>query len=70
MNGWKLVADFAVGSVGFVLLSYGRKMHRLPHVLVGLLLLVAPWLTGSALASLLVGALLLGLLWLAVRYGL
>ena len=70
MDGWKLAADFAVGSTGFVLLSYGRKMRRPPHGLVGLVLLVAPWLTGSALASLLVGAALLALLWLAVRYGL
>ena len=70
MDGWKLAADFAVGSTGFVLLSYGRRMRRPPHVLLGLVLLGAPWLTGSALASVGVLVVAIGLLWAAVRYGL
>jgi hypothetical protein len=64
-----LVAGFVVSGVGFVLFSYGRKMSRAPHVLTGLVLMVFPYFMPSALAVLGIGALLCGLLYLAVRAG-
>lgn len=65
-----LLAGFAVSGVGFVLLSYGRKMGRPPHVVVGLILLVFPYFVPSVVAMSLVAALLCGLLYLAVQRGL
>ncbi len=65
-----LLAGFAVSGVGFVLFSYGRKMGRPPHVVVGLILLVFPYFVPSVVAMSLVAALLCGLLYLAAQRGL
>lgn len=64
-----LLASLFVSSIGFVLLVYGKKMSRLPHLGVGLVLLVFPYFVGGALWILSIGAALLGLLWFAVRAG-
>ncbi|HET9959683.1 MAG TPA: hypothetical protein VFQ61_34560 [Polyangiaceae bacterium] len=63
------LASLLVSSVGFVLLVYGRKMQRIPHVGVGLVLLVYPYFVGTVLWTLLPAALLIGLLWVVVRAG-
>ncbi len=64
-----LVASFVVSGIGFVLFSYGRKMSRAPHVLVGLVLLVFPYFVSSVLAVLGIAALLCGLLYFVARAG-
>lgn len=64
-----IAAGFVVSGVGFVLFNYGRKMGRLPQVVVGLVLVVFPYFVPSVLAMLGITALLCGLLYLAVQRG-
>jgi hypothetical protein len=65
-----LLAGLLVSSIGFVLLTYGRKASRFPHLCTGLILLVYPYFVPGALLTLGIGALILTLLWIAVRSGL
>ena len=64
-----LLAGLLVSSIGFVLLSYGKKMSRPPHLLAGLILMVYPYFIPGAILVLVIGAVLLTLLWLAVKQG-
>ena len=66
--GW-LFASLIVSAVGFILLHYGRKMARVPHVVAGLAMLVYPYFVPGALANALIAVGLLAVLWLAVRLG-
>ena len=59
-----------MSSVGFVLLNYGRKMSRTPHLVVGLVLIVFPYFVPSVLAMFSIAAVLCVLLYLAVKRGL
>ena len=64
-----LMASLIAGSIGMGLVVYGRKQRRVPHLVVGLALIVFPYFLSSAL---LIGAIaigLLGLLWLLSRLG-
>ncbi|HEX7478748.1 MAG TPA: hypothetical protein VF331_13150 [Polyangiales bacterium] len=54
-----LLASMVVSSIGWVLFSYGRKQHRLPHAVVGVVMLVYPYVvTNIALMFGIMGALL------------
>jgi membrane-bound ClpP family serine protease len=64
-----LAAGFLVSGVGFVLFSYGRKMSRFPHIIVGLVLMVFPYFVPGVLLMFGIAALLCGLLYLATRAG-
>ena len=64
-----LLAGLLVSSIGFVLLSYGKKMSRPPHMLTGLILLVYPYFVPGAILTLVIAAVLLGALWFAVKNG-
>jgi len=64
-----LLASLLVSSVGFVLLVYGKKMARPPHLLAGIVLLIFPYFVSGAVWILLIAAVLSALLWLAVRQG-
>jgi hypothetical protein len=64
-----LIAGLFVSSIGFVLLRYGKKMARPPHLLTGVILLVFPYFVPGALLTLAIAAVLLGLLWVAVKQG-
>lgn len=64
-----LLASLLVSSIGFVLLSYGKKMSRPPQMMVGLVLSVYPYFITNAWLMLSIGAALCGLLWLAVKNG-
>ncbi|MES1165827.1 MAG: hypothetical protein ABUR63_08720 [Verrucomicrobiota bacterium] len=66
--GW-LFASLIVSAVGFILLHYGRKMARVPHVVAGVALLVYPYFVPGALANALIAVGVLAILWLAVRLG-
>ena len=68
-DGTSLLTSLLVSSVGFVLLTYGRRMSRPPHLLAGLVLLVYPYFVGGPLIMLVIAAALIGVLWLAVRLG-
>lgn len=43
------LVGFLVSSLGFVLLSYGRKLQRPPQLVAGLILLVLPYLVPTIL---------------------
>ena len=64
-----LLLSLAIGSVGFVLFSYGRKQGRLPHMIAGATMFVYPYFVSSAIASGAIAVALIALLWLAVRLG-
>jgi hypothetical protein len=57
------------GGIGFVLLVYGKKEQRWPHLVAGLLFLVYPYFTSSVGSMIGVGAVVGFLLWYAVRMG-
>jgi len=54
---------------GFVLLVYGKKMDRLPHLGVGVVLMAFPFFVSSAFWIIAIAAALSTLLWLAVKNG-
>jgi hypothetical protein len=64
-----LLTSLLISSVGFVLLSYGRKMNRPPHALAGLTLLVYPYFIENAIVAFSIAALIIAALWLATRLG-
>jgi hypothetical protein len=66
--GW-LAASLIVSSIGFVLFVYGKKMTRLPQLIVGLAMLVYPYFVPNVVVMLIVAAVLSLGLWLAVRFG-
>ena len=70
LNPEYIFASLLVGGVGFVLFSYGRKQRRIPHIGVGLTMLIYPYFVTNIPAMLGLVPLLLGTLWLLVRYGL
>ena len=59
-----------VSLVGLALLMYGRKQTRLPHMVVGLILIVYPYFVGNIVIQLGVAVALLAALALASRLGL
>ena len=65
-----ILAGILVSSIGFVLLSYGKKMSRPPHMLTGLILMIYPYFVPGVWATLAIGALILGLFWVALKQGL
>jgi hypothetical protein len=64
-----LLASLVVSSVGWVLFSYGRKQQRLPHVAIGMLMMVYPYFLSSVGWQLGMLPVLLGVLWLLTRLG-
>ena len=64
-----IVASLIVSSIGFVLVSYGRKQARVPQTLVGVALLVYPYFVPNVVAMLIIAGVLCAGLWLAVRLG-
>ena len=64
-----LFASLIVSSIGFVLLVYGKKMARLPQLVVGLAMLVYPYFVPAVIPMLIIAAVLSVGLWLAVRFG-
>jgi hypothetical protein len=57
------------GGIGFVLLVYGKKQGRWPHLVAGLALMAYPYLVSGIAADLGVGIAIGAALWLAVRQG-
>ena len=64
-----LFTSMLVSSIGFVLLVYGRKMGRPPHVLFGIVLLIFPYFVPTVLAMLGIAFVLCLLLWILVQRG-
>ncbi len=64
-----LFVSLVIGSVGFVLVAYGKKQQRWPHAIAGLLLMVYPYFVDDWLVMGGVGAAICAGLWWAVRAG-
>lgn len=62
-----LLLSFLIGGVGFVLLVYGKRMSRVPHIVVGILMMVYPYFVSSVILSLTIFAALLGGFFFAVK---
>jgi hypothetical protein len=57
------------GGIGFVLFVYGKKQARWPQLVAGLAFMIYPYFTPTVASMTIVGALLGGSLWLAIRSG-
>jgi hypothetical protein len=68
-DGATLIAGILVSGIGYVLFRYGKKMSRPPHLAVGLCMLIYPYFVPGALLAMSIGAGLLLLLWIAVKWG-
>jgi hypothetical protein len=64
-----LLANLLVSSLGFVLLSYGRKLSRPPQLVAGIVLCVYPYFVPGAVLMLGLAVVIFALLWLSVRLG-
>lgn len=64
-----LFLSLIVGGIGFVLLVYGRKQERWPHLVAGLALMVYPYFVDGAMATIAIAVAICAGLWMAVRAG-
>jgi len=64
----ELLASLFVGLVGSALLIYAKSQSRLPHAIVGGLLIVYPYFVPSVIGVGGIAVVLLGGLWGATRY--
>jgi hypothetical protein len=58
-----------ISLVGMALLMYGRKSTRIPHMVVGLILIVYPYFVGNLFATIAIAVALIGALALVSRLG-
>jgi len=65
-----LIASLIVSSIGFVVFGYGKRLQRVPQMIVGLGLMAFPYFVPGVPLMAGIAAVLLGGLWLAVRLGL
>jgi hypothetical protein len=63
-----MLASLVISGIGFVLLSYGKKLGRIPQAVVGVLMLIYPYFVPSLIPMLIVGAALCVGLWVSVRF--
>lgn len=64
------ILSLAVSAVGLGIFLYGKKAIRIPQVVAGIALMVAPYVATEPIAMLAATAGVLGALWLALRMGL
>jgi hypothetical protein len=69
LDAGSLIAGFVVSGVGFVFMSYGRKMGRPIHLITGIILMVYPYFIPTVWVMLVIGALLCALNYFAVKRG-
>ena len=69
LNTNTLLLSLLTGGVGTVLLVYGKKQQRWPHIAAGILLMVYPYFVESLVASLAIAAIIGAGLWWAVKAG-
>ena len=64
-----LFVSLVPSGIGVVLVMYGRKQQRWPHLAAGLLFMVYPYFTTSLVPLVATGAAIGAVLWYAVRLG-
>jgi hypothetical protein len=62
-----LIVSMIPSGIGFVLFTYGKKMHRLPQLLGGIAMMVYPYFTPTLATMASVGTLICALVWFAVQ---
>lgn len=67
MDAGRLLTALAISSIGYVCFAYGKRQRLAPQLLVGLALMLFPYFVDDAWLMGAIAALLLGLLWLAVK---
>jgi hypothetical protein len=65
---WLLIS-LVISGVGLGLFLYGKKQTRIPHLVIGIVLMVYTYAVTSVFWMVLIGVLLLAVLWLLVRLG-
>lgn len=70
MTGNFLLASVVVSSVGMGLFMYGKKQKRLPHLAIGVVLMVYTYFVPSVALMFVIAAALLALLYVASYLGL
>jgi len=65
-----LLTSLVIGSVGFGFFMYGKKQRRMPHLAVGVVLMVYPYFVSGVTATIVIAVALVGLLYLASYLGL
>ena len=65
-----LLASLLIGGIGFVSFAYGKKMRRLPQMLIGFALMAYPYFVASVPLMLGICVALLGVLALMIKLGL
>ena len=69
IDPWFLLLSLIPSAVGGVLLVYGKKRQRIPHMIGGLLLLAYPYATDTTFELVGIGAAIGVGLWVALRLG-
>jgi hypothetical protein len=64
-----LLLSLAIGCVGFVCFTYGRKQRRFPQMLAGVTLMVYPYFVPGVWPMAAVALAVLALMWAAIRTG-
>ena len=64
-----LLLSLVPSGIGFVLFVYGKKQHRWPHMLAGIVLSVYPYFVDTALQMVLGCAVICGAFWWAIQNG-
>ena len=62
-----IILSLIPSGIGFVLFTYGRKMHRTPQLVGGIALMVYPYLTPTTVTMIGVGTLICAAVWFAIR---
>jgi len=70
VTGNSLLASLLVGSIGMGLFVYGKRQRRAPHLVIGIVLMVFPYLVPGVALMFVIAAALVGLLWLLSYLGL
>jgi hypothetical protein len=65
-----LLASIVPSSIGLVAFMYGKRQGRIPHMAIGVVLMIYPYFVSNILIMLAIAAVLSLGLWLAVRMGL
>jgi hypothetical protein len=65
-----LLASIVPSSIGLVAFMYGKRQGRLPHMAIGVVLMIYPYFVSNILLMFAIAGLLSLGLWLAVRLGL
>jgi len=62
-----LIVSLIPSGIGFVLFTYGKKMHRTPQLIGGIAMMVYPYFTPTLTSMTSVGILICAIVWFVVK---